>query len=108
MAWAHSLPEVEVVERDGCFALFATGNGMWPSFISKDGDEHLDLAAEIASYLVDGEVFIVQKIEAEKLRYLGGWAKAVNSAGETLEVSIGDIYALVRERWNVIPTQAEY
>jgi hypothetical protein len=42
------------------------------------------------------------------IRYLTGWAEAVNSGGETLGVSIDDIYTLVRERWNLIPTEVQY
>jgi hypothetical protein len=107
LRWADSLPDVEVVDKDDTFALLATGEGCWPSFRGDDKEE-LDLATEIAAHLAEGEVFIFQEVGAEKLRYLTGWAKAVNSSGETLEVSIDDIYTLVRERWNCIPTEAQY
>jgi hypothetical protein len=112
--WAQSLPDVEVVEQEGTFALLATGeDGGWPSFRSRDDredqdDEAIDLAAEIANHLAPGEVCIFQQVGAEKLRYLSGSALAVSSAGETLQVSIDDIYTLVRERWNLSPSLAEY
>jgi hypothetical protein len=111
LAWAESLPDVEVVERDGRFALLAIGDeGGWPSLrICEDPDEEeINLPAEIATHLVEGEVFIFQEVGAEHLRYLSGWARAVNSAGETLEVSIDDIYTLVRQRWNLIPSEAQH
>jgi hypothetical protein len=114
MAWAQSLPDIEVVEQEGAFALLATSeDGGWPSFRRGEdqeaqGDESIDLAAEIAGHLAPGEVCIFQQIGAEKLRYLSGSAMAVNSAGETLQISIDDIYTLVRERWNVSPSEAKY
>jgi len=112
--WAQSLPDVEVVEQECTFALLATGDdGGWPSFRSRDDREEqegeaIDLAAEIANHLAPDEVCIFQEVGAEKLRYLSGSALAVNSAGETLQISIDDIYALVRERWNLSPSEAKY
>ena len=114
MDWAQSLPEVEVVEQEGAFALLATGeDGGWPSFRSRNDqedqdDEAIDLAAEISNHLAPGEVCILQQVGAEKLRYLSGLALAVNAAGETLQISIDDIYTLVRERWNLSPSEAKY
>jgi hypothetical protein len=114
MNWAQSLYEIEVVEREGAFALLATVEDVgWPSFRSREGqedvdDEAIDLAAEMADHLAPGEVCIFQQVGAEKLRYLSGSALAVNSAGETLQISIDDIYALVRGRWNLSPTEARY
>jgi hypothetical protein len=114
MDWAKSLPDIEIVEQEGTFALLATGeDGGWPSFRSREdqedqGDEEIDLAPEIADHLAPGEVCIFQQVGAEKLRYLSGSAIAVNSAGETLQISIDDIYTLVRERWNVSPSEAKY
>lgn len=112
--WAQSLPDVEVVEQEGTFALLARGEyGGWPSFRSRDDredqeDEAIDLAAEIAIHLAPDEVCIFQEVGAEKLRYLSGSALAVNSAGETLQISINDIYALVYECWNLSPSEASY
>jgi hypothetical protein len=110
LAWAESLPEVEVVEHEDSFALLAiSDDGAWPSWRDPDDphEEGVDLAAEMATHLAEGEVFIFQEVGAEKLRYLSGWATAVNAAGETLHVSIDDIYTLVRERWNRIPSGAQ-
>ncbi len=114
MDWAQSLPDVEVVEEEGTFALLATSeDGGWPSFRSRQDqedqeDEAIDLAAEIADHLAPGEVCIFQQVGAEKLRYLSGSALAVNGAGETLQISIDDIYTLVRERWKLDPSEAKY
>lgn len=111
LAWAQSLPDVEIVEKEGAFALLATtDDGSWSLLRSREDqeDEPIDLAAEMAEHLVVGEVCIFQEVGAEKLRYLSGSALAVNRAGETLQISIDDIYALVRERWNINPSLAQY
>ena len=60
-----------------------------------------DIMEEIAEILADGEVFIIQEIGAEKLRYLGGWAIAINNKKERVKVDIHDIYDLAR---GVIPS----
>jgi hypothetical protein len=89
MDWAQSLPDVEVVEQEGVFALLATSeDGGWPSFRSRQDreDEAIDLAAEIADHLAPGEACIFQQVGAEMLRYLSGSALAVNGAGETLQM----------------------
>ena len=111
LAWAQSLPDVEIVEKEGAFALLATtDDGGWSLLRGREGqeDEPIDLAAEMAEHLAVGEVCIFQEVGAEKLRYLSGSALAVNRAGETLQISIDDIYALVRERWNINPSLAQY
>lgn len=109
--WVETLPDVEIVERDDQFSLWVgsgSDSGGWPSVRWDDNDQRqdIDLAAEIAPHLSAGEVFIFCECGAEKLRYLTGWATAVNDLGETLQVSIEDIYALVRKRWNRNPTTA--
>ena len=46
---------------------------------------------------------------AEKLRYIGGWARAVrmrNGRTQNLTITLDSIYELVERRWKVKPTQA--
>jgi hypothetical protein len=92
--------------------LFVSGDsdgGGWPPCRFKgDYDEEIDLAMEIAPHLASGEIFVYVECGAQNLRYLTGWATAVNAAGETLHVSIDDIYALAEERWNRAPTLVQY
>lgn len=57
-------------------------------------DEELDIPQMVAEHLADGEVAIFMEVGHEKLRYLSGSAVAVNSKGEEVIVSIGDIYKL--------------
>lgn len=90
--WVSTLRGVQVVERDGRFALLADEG--WPS--SRPGpyadDEELDLVQELASHLDDGEVAIVVEIGHEGMRYLDGAATAVNRQGEIRQILLGDIY----------------
>jgi hypothetical protein len=44
----------------------------------------LDLFGEVAGHLVEGSVAVFIEVGAEKLRYLTGWAVAVNSSGVTM------------------------
>ncbi|MCY1718571.1 hypothetical protein OVA26_16665 [Microbacterium sp. SL62] len=84
--------------------------GAWPSF-DEDGiamrldlddetpvpDKFESLHALVASHLVDGEVAIFIEVGAEKMRYLGGVALAVNAAGETRRVDLDDIHGLAQQ-----------
>jgi hypothetical protein len=112
-AWVATLPGVELVKKEGKFALLVgrdSDTGGWPSFRfgANNEDEEIDLAAEIATHLGPGEIFVYCECGAEKLRYLTGWATAVKNTGESLHVSIDDIYSLVEVRWNCAPTTATY
>jgi hypothetical protein len=59
-------------------------------------EEEIDLYAELAGHLADGAVAVLQEVGSEKLRYLVGYAVAVNHRGERLSVSIDDVYERVR------------
>jgi len=59
--------------------------------------EEVDVLAELATHLEDGEVAVYQTVGAERLRYLVGYAVAINSKGEKVSVSINDIYKLAQE-----------
>lgn len=68
--------------------------GGWPSFVWDDelGDEvEVDVPALLARHLVEGQVAIIEEVGFEKLRYLCGFAVAVNNRGETRTVHLGDI-----------------
>ena len=72
-------------------------------------ETEIDLEQEIATHLAEGEVAILMEAGHEKLRYVTGFASAVNWKGETASVSINDIYRMAQEELggeNV--TQAEY
>jgi len=62
-----------------------------------DVDVELDLGTLIAEHLQDGEVAILMECGAEKLRYVVGWAEAINNKGERKFIQLGDIYDLAKE-----------
>src|SRR5439155_25710565 len=84
------------------------GDG-WPGSRVNDQDEveDIDLAAELAAHLEDGWVAVLMEAGAEKCRYVAGWALAVNSKGETRQVSLEDIYDLAGQIGEHV-TKAEY
>lgn len=89
-------------------------SGDFPSWVQDPAtadDVEIDWAAELPRFLKDGEVAVLMSVGAEKLRYVAGWALAVNSAGESVTVSLDDIYAAAVKQLGVDPhrlTQAIY
>lgn len=70
-------------------------NGTWPSWRydePADNDIEVDVAALIAAHLTAGQVAVLIESGAEKLRFIGGHAVAVNSRGEQVDVSLEEIY----------------
>lgn len=113
LSWVETLPGV-VARREGedrFVLLVEDGDGGWPNcrYDDEGEDEEIDLHAELAGYLAEGEVAVLQEVGAEKLRYLVGYAVAVNHRGEKLAVSIYDVYEKVREAgWGPDVSTAAY
>lgn len=57
-----------------------------------DAVELPDFMDTIAKYMVEEEVFIWQHVGSEKLRYLNGYAVAINAKGKHVSISIDEIY----------------
>jgi hypothetical protein len=95
-------------DTDTCdwFGLGAN-DGDWPSY-NPETDEDIWFPEILAKHLVDGEVAILQTVGAERLRYLTGYAIAINGRGEHVEVSINQIYDLAKAKFGVEPTEACY
>ncbi len=91
----------EGFEYGGVGILVSDGDcGGFPSFTYDDEtgeDSELDLGELIAEHLADGEVAILMECGAEKLRYVVGWAEAINNKGERKFIQLGDIYDLAEE-----------
>lgn len=68
----------------------------------------IDFWNELSKHLVEGEVAIFVCSGAEKLRYIDGWATAVDHRGKILDVSTEDIYSKVKRYWKKEPTRASY
>jgi hypothetical protein len=97
--WAKSIGDLRVGADDkGRVALFSEDEyGGWPrSIYDEETDEYedIDIYGQVAGHLAKGAVAVFQEVGAEKLRYLTGFAVAVNAEGETVEISLDDIYRL--------------
>lgn len=87
-----------------------TTDGFWPRY-DFDTDEELDLAAELAEHLPQGQVAVLLEIGAERIRYLYGDAIAVNHKGRVVTLSLKDIYRKAAREFQVPEndiTRAEY
>lgn len=115
-AWVekHGL---ELAEEDGTFAVFPPddGDGNGFNLIPRDEEggtiddaDTLDIAEEIAAHLTPDSVAVIMGAGAEKLRYVNGWAVAVNHKGETVSVNLEEIYTKALAAFGIRPTNASY
>ena len=66
---------------------------------TKDYDD-VDFLAELSQHLADGSIAIVMGAGAEKLRYITGYAEAINSKGERVSINIDSIYDLAKQKFD--------
>lgn len=103
-------PEEETEDSDGHKFTITTENrdhGTWPGH-DEENDIEVDIIEMIAEHLADDEVCVIMEAGAEKLRYVSAWAAAFDNKGEVVELKLGDIYGIAKEKWGRdIPT-AEY
>ena len=81
-----------------------------PGLIS-DGDylHTIDEDSRLPSHLAEGEVLVIYEIGREKMRFLNGFAVAVNWDGRVSHVSLDQIYAQAEAEFGNKPaTQVEY
>ena len=100
-AWVKEFEDnngVEVVDKEDTFAILFDGESGVPISREVDGDyEPLDFMDELSNHLADDEVAILHESGAEKLRYINGFAIAVNNKGERRVISLDDIYVHAKE-----------
>lgn len=100
LAWAETLPGVtaEAVHGDpDRFVLLMLEEDCagWPTVRESEDDLHgeeFDLVSELAGHLAEGSVAVLEEVGHEKLRYLIGYAVAVNHLGEEIYVSLDEVY----------------
>lgn len=113
-SWVANCPNVGLIsEDDGTFAVYSDDpdSGSWPNYRfdeETEDYEEFDIFAEIAEFLIDGEIAVFMEVGAEKLRYCNGYAIAVHSNGEYETLNLGRIYDLAEQRWGKRPNPAEY
>jgi len=64
----------------------------------------------VGDFLMKDSILVVMGAGNEKMRYVQGWAYAVNHKGECESISIDEIYGMAEQRWgdDVTITRAEY
>lgn len=96
------IPCIEVVHKENdsfCLLGDDPDGGGWPSWMQDEDTEEereIDLPLEVSKHLIDGEVAIFMESGAEKLRYIVGYAIAINSKGEQVSLGLNDIYDMGR------------
>lgn len=112
-----NIPNIELgVKENGTYCLLGhdpDGAG-WPTYSYNEETEEeieIDLPVLVSKHLVDGAVAIFMESGAEKLRYVIGYAVAINNRGEQVNVGLSDIYDIARTKLTDRPndvTTAEY
>lgn len=104
-AWVSSIPHLRLWDEksDGTETLFGIysdepDSGRWPGVREGAGGEltDIDLQGELYPHLQDGSVAVLMSVSIDKLRYIGGYAVAINSKGEWRMVHTDDIYDVAK------------
>lgn len=109
--WAAQFDAIELWDDERGFGLGDTDEGYWPSSVYNDEtgeDRDIDFVHELSEHLTEDSVAVLMSAGAEKLRYITGYAVAVNHKGELVEVSLDDIYELATAKFGITPTSATY
>jgi len=99
------IPGIEFEKGSQGWVISATDDGGWPCW--DENDCEIDLPALVAEHLAAEEVAVFQEVGHERLRYLTGYAEAINHRGERASVGLEDIYRLAAELGSTV-TEAAY
>jgi len=89
----------------------SNGGGLsWTRYADDEGeeDEERDWVTWLGTHVADGHVAVLMEVGSEKYRYFQGVTWAVNSKGESLRISLDDIYNLATEKLGGSVTTATY
>lgn len=109
LAWTETIPGLEPMTRTSTLAERYFGlmcDGGLPD-LNTDGED-IDFFADLAGHLEDGQTIILMEIGSEGYRYLMAEATAVHSNGETVMVSLQEIYDRAQEAFGMSFSQAQY
>lgn len=95
--------------RVGFLAQEGLPSAYMPDEAGNEGED-VDFVNELAGHLADHEVLIVMGTGYEKMRYLVGYAIAINNKKERREIDLAQIYELAKQltRKPKRITRAEY
>ena len=91
---------VDMIEDDKGRVGFLAQEGIPSTCMPNDSGsepEEVDFVSELAGHLADHEVMIIVGNGYEKMRYLTGFAVAINNKGERRHVTVEDIYELAKQ-----------
>lgn len=97
--WAESRDLEIEVDEDGLFSISPSENNDWSGwpYYNDETDSEINICEELSHHLQDEHVAILQEIGHGKLRYLVGFALAVNNKGEVKKIDIhNDIYEIAK------------
>jgi hypothetical protein len=88
-------------KQDDDYMIYPSSDCGWPSYIWNDEEgqeeEDIDVCVDIAQFLAEDSVAVFMGVGYEKLRYLNGYAIAVDCSGERVYISLDDIYTRARD-----------
>lgn len=113
LSWVNKIPGLGYWKKEDNFAIYSddADSGGWPNqrwIDDEDELESIELSQELAKHLAKGEIAILMEAGAEKLRYISGFAIAVNSDGKTVSIFLDDIYELARKEFGGEATHVSY
>ena len=104
--------EVQIIEDDDGRIGFISQHEEGVPRHMEDGEYTemwVDDDPRIPKLMAEGEVLVIIEVGAEKMRYLRGYAIAVNWDGRVCHVSLEDIYSMAGANFGTKPaTLAEY
>ena len=89
--------DLVVQEKTEHYALLFDSESSVPCFYydeEKDDDVEIDFMHELSRHLCDDSIAVIMGAGAEKLRFINGYAYAINSKGEQVELNLAHILSL--------------
>lgn len=109
LEWAAGFSGIKVTagQRKNTFCVFGDEEtGGLPT--GTDEEDGVEFMVDIAQHLSKGSVAIFLSAGNEKLRYVEGWAFAINSEGKQETINIDHIYEMAKKLTTKPITRAEY
>jgi hypothetical protein len=109
-------PTVTLFEGEGAHAgkFMLAGNGDDGAYPTvrvdprEEEDEEVDVPDLVAGHLPPGEVAVFMLAGADRLRFVVGWAVAIDHTGERVEVDLNQIFHAAQAKFGVMPTTTQY
>lgn len=96
--------DLVVEEKTGQYALlFDEETGIPSAIYDEETDDWIDVdfVDEVSKHLTDDSIAVFEAVGSEKMRYLCGYAIAVNSKGDREDINISEIYERAKAKFGV-------